>query len=64
VIYGDKSSWIRSEACLKLDFGPKRLPGLLILGTEDPHMFGPQHGTDLLTFFAGVFERSMRRWLS
>lgn len=64
VVYGDESSWIRSEACLKLDFGKGRLPGLLILGTEDPHMFGPQHGTDLLAFFCGVFERAMRRWLS
>lgn len=63
-IYGDKSEWIRSEACLKLDFGPGRLPGLLVLGSEDPHMFTPQQGTDLLGFFAGVFERTMRRWLS
>lgn len=63
-IYGDKADWIRSEACLKLDFGDGRLPGLLVLGAEDPHMFGPQQGTDLLTFFAGVFERAMRRWLS
>ena len=62
-IYGEKSDWIRSEACLKLDFGDGRLPGLLVLGAEDPHMFGPQQGTDLLAFFTGVFERSMRRWL-
>jgi len=27
-------------------------------------MFTPTHGTDLLRFFAGVFERSMRRWLA
>jgi uncharacterized protein YigA (DUF484 family) len=64
MIYGDKSEWIRSEACLRLDLGTGRLPGLLVLGSEDPHQFTPQHGTDLLTFFAGVFERSMRRWLS
>ncbi len=63
-IYEDLSDWIRSEACLRLDFGEGRLPGLLILGAEDPHQFTPQHGTDLLTFFAGVFERSMRRWLT
>jgi uncharacterized protein len=63
-VYGDKAEWIRSEACLKLDFGDGRLPGLLILGSEDPHMFGPQQGTDLLGFFTGVFERAMRRWLS
>jgi uncharacterized protein YigA (DUF484 family) len=63
-IYGQAADWIRSEACLKLDFGKGRLPGLLVLGAEDPHMFVPQHGTDLLSFFAGVFERAMRRWLS
>lgn len=63
-IYGDKATWVRSEACLKLDFGPGRLPGLLVLGAEDPHLFTPQQGTDLLAFFAGVFERAMRRWLS
>jgi len=62
-IYGDQGDWVRSEACLKLDFGGSRLPGLLVLGAEDPHMFGPQQGTDLLAFFTGVFERAMRRWL-
>ena len=63
-IYGPNAEWIRSEACLKLDFGAGRLPGMLVMGAEDPHMFGPQQGTDLLGFFTGVFERSMRRWLS
>ncbi|WP_294608391.1 DUF484 family protein, partial [uncultured Roseovarius sp.] len=63
-VYGDKADWIRSEACLKLDLGNGRLPGLLVLGAEDPHQFTPQHGTDLLTFFGDVFERSMRHWLS
>ena len=62
-VYGDKADYIRSEACLKLDFGPGCLPGMLVMGSEDPHLFTPQQGTDLLTFFAGVFERSMRRWL-
>ncbi len=63
-IYGENADWIRSEACLKLDFGEGRLPGMLVMGAEDPHQFTPQQGTDLLTFFAGVFERAMRRWLS
>ena len=63
-IYGERGAWVRSEACLRLDFGPGRLPGMLLLGAEDPHMFGPQQGTDLLIFFTGVFERIMRRWLS
>jgi uncharacterized protein YigA (DUF484 family) len=63
-IFGDKADWIRSEACLQLNFGEGRLPGMLIMGAEDPHQFTPQQGTDLLAFFAGVFERAMRRWLS
>ena len=63
-VYGDKADWIRSEACLRLDVGVGRQPGMLLLGAEDPHMFGPQQGTDLLIFFTGVFERIMRRWLS
>lgn len=63
-VYGEAADWVRSEACLRLDFGRGRLPGLLVMGAEDPHQFSPQHGTDLLGFFAGVFERTMRHWLS
>ena len=63
-IYGDKADYIRSEACLKLNLGEGRLPGMLVMGAEDPHQFNPQQGTDLLGFYAGVFERLMRRWLS
>lgn len=63
VVYGDAAAWINSEAILKLDFGPGRLPGMLVMGAEDPHQFKPSQGTDLIGFFAGVFERQMRRWL-
>lgn len=63
-LYGERAGWIRSEALLRLDFGKGRLPGLLVMGAEDPHQFKTTQGTDLLGFFAGVFERTMRRWLS
>jgi len=63
-IYGDSGYWVRSEACIRLDLGAGRLPGLLVMGAEDPHQFKPGQGTDLLAFFGGVFERAMRRWLS
>ncbi len=63
-VHGEAADWIRSEACLKLDFGAGRLPGMLCMGAEDPHQFNQSQGTDLLAFFAGVFERTMRRWLS
>ncbi|MEO0358459.1 MAG: DUF484 family protein, partial [Pseudomonadota bacterium] len=63
LIYGEYAGVVQSEACLKLDFGPGMLPGLLVLGSDDPHQFSPSQGTDLLTFLASVFERAMRRWL-
>ena len=37
---------------------------MLAMGSKDPHRFRPSHGTDLLSFFAAVFERAMRRWLA
>ncbi|MZR14732.1 DUF484 family protein [Maritimibacter sp. DP07] len=63
-LYGDSGYWIRSEAILRLDLGEGRLPAMLIMGVEDPNQFKPGQGTDLLAFFGGVFERSMRRWLA
>ena len=63
-VYGDAAEFLRSEAALRLDFGRGKLPGLLLMGSDDLHQFTPQHGTDLLAFFGGVFERVMRRWLA
>ncbi|MDX1742228.1 MAG: DUF484 family protein [Ruegeria sp.] len=63
-IFGLNASQIKSEACLKLDLGEGRLPGMIAMGAKDANHFTPQLGTDLLSFFAGVFERSMRHWLS
>ena len=63
-VYGNAAEFLRSEAALRLDFGRGKLPGLLLMGSDDLHQFTPQHGTDLLAFFAGVFERVMRRWLA
>ena len=63
-LYGERANYIKSEACLKIDIGPDRLPAMLVMGSEDPLQFTPQQGTDLLTFFAGVFEQAVRRWLA
>ncbi len=63
-LYGDRAQGINSEALMRLDFGKGRLPGMLVMGAEDPHQFKANHGTELLAFFAGVFERTMRRWLA
>jgi uncharacterized protein YigA (DUF484 family) len=61
--YGENADRIQSEALMKLDLGPGRLPGMLVFASADPNQFKSTHGTDLLAFFAGVFERAMRRWL-
>lgn len=63
-VYGSRAEDIRSEAVMQLDFGKGRMPAMLVFGSEDPHMFKSLQGTDLLAFFAGVFERLMRRWLA
>jgi hypothetical protein len=63
MLFGSDATWIQSEAVLTLDLGAGRLPGLLVMGAEDPHQFRPSQGTDLLMFFGGVFERLMQRWL-
>ena len=62
--YGEVAADLRSEALMRLDLGKGRLPGMLAMGSEDPHRFKPGQGTDLLGFFTGTFERVLRRWLS
>ena len=63
-IYGVPEGKIGSEALLALNLGPGRLPALLAMGAADANQFKPTHGTDLLQFFASVFERLMRKWLN
>jgi len=63
-MHGDRAGDVRSEVMMRLDLGEGRLPGMLVMGSEDPHQFKPGQGTDLLSFFIGVFERQMRRFLS
>lgn len=63
-LYGDLTSQIRSEALIRLHLGTTGQPGLMVMGSTDPHLFRANHGTDLLAFFAGVFERAMLRWIS
>jgi uncharacterized protein YigA (DUF484 family) len=63
-VYPEAIGPMGSEACLQLDFGAGTLPGLLILAAKDAGQFSPAQGTDLLTFFATIFERALRRWLA
>lgn len=62
-LYGDGAA-LRSEAAVRLDLGEGRLPALLALASVDPGHFRPGQGTDLLSFYGGVVERMLRRWLT
>ncbi len=63
-LYGQDAEAIRCEALMRLDLGEGNLAGLLAFGAIDPNRFHPDQGVDLLAFFAGVFERTLRRWLA
>lgn len=63
-VYGENAAYITSEALLRLDLGSGRRPAMLVMGSEDPHQFRPNQGTDLLGFFASVYELALRRWLA
>ena len=63
-LHGPRAGRVRSEALMRLDLGAERLAGLLVFGAEEAAQFRPGQGTDLLGFFAGAFERAMRRWLA
>lgn len=62
-LYGEAAEEIRSEALVRLDLGDGNRGGLLAFGAGDGLRFHPDQGTDLLAFFGGVFERSLRRFL-
>ncbi|MEM1130572.1 MAG: DUF484 family protein [Pseudomonadota bacterium] len=62
-IYGAASPDIRSEALMRLDLGPDRPGGLMVLGAPEAEHFVPGQATDLLELFGRIFERMLRSWL-
>ena len=61
LIFGEANP-VHSEALMKLDIAGA--PAMLAFGSSDPKKFDPAHGTDLLTFLAGVVERLLTQRLS
>ncbi len=61
-VFGPNNN-VQSEAVLRLDLG-SHLPGLIAFGSSDPNRFGPDQGTELLSFFAQILERILRRWVA
>lgn len=62
-IYGDRAVQIRSEALMRIDLGPGRLPALLALGASGQVHFAPGQATDLLELFGRTCERILRGYL-
>ena len=63
-IFGSRATKVRSAALLRLDLGSKVPNGLLALGAKSPTGFDPRQGTELLSFFSYVLQRTIRRWLT
>lgn len=61
ILFGEANP-VQSEALMRLDIAGG--PGLLAFGSSDPRKFDPNHGTDLLAFFAQVVERLLVQRLS
>lgn len=62
-LYGAAGGSIRSEALMRLDLGRGRGEAMLALGATEAQHYKPGQATDLLTFFTGVVEKVLRRWL-
>jgi len=63
MLFGPSGRELRSYALVRLAISPIAPPGLLALGSLDPHTFEPRQGTDQLEFLARVIERQVRAWL-
>lgn len=63
-LYAGAQAPIRSEACLHLDAARLGGDAILCMGSLDGERFTAQQGTELLSFFAEVFENAVKRWLT
>jgi uncharacterized protein YigA (DUF484 family) len=63
MLFGPSGRDVKSFALVRLAISPIAPPGLLALGSNDPHTFEANQGTDLLEFLARVIERQVRAWL-
>jgi uncharacterized protein len=61
-LYGEHSTHLRSQALARLEFGPDRRLAILALASADAGAFRPEHGGELVTFFARVLERVLTRF--
>ncbi|MFL2795465.1 MAG: DUF484 family protein [Paracoccaceae bacterium] len=63
-LYGKVSRNLKSEGCIKLRIGNKKIMGILALASKEREKFTAQQGVELLKFMGSVFERRISHWLN
>ena len=63
-LYGKLSKTLKSEGCIKLMIGNKKIIGILALASKEREKFTAQQGVELLKFMGSVFERRISHWLN
>ena len=63
-LYGKVSKNLKSEGCIKLRIGNKKIIGILALASKKRAKFTAQQGVELLKFMGSVFERRISHWLN
>lgn len=62
-LYGEHGGQLRSEALARLEIGPERRTGMLVLASHDIEAFRSDHGAELVVFLARVLERVLARFI-
>ena len=63
-LYGKMSKHLKSEGCIKLKIGNKKIIGILAIASKEKEKFTAQQGVELLKFMGNVFERRISHWLN
>ena len=63
-LYGKLSKNLKSEGCMKLTIGNRKIVGILALASKERKKFTTEQGVELLKFMGSVFERRISHWLN
>ena len=62
-LFGAAAGLVRSQALVRLSFGPAGPAGLICIGTRKAGTFHPGLGTELLSFLGRTVEVTIAQWL-
>ena len=63
-LYGKLSKNLKSEGCIKLKIGEKKIIGILALASKEKEKFTAHQGVELLKFMGSAFERRISHWVN